>query len=447
MQSKSCYNRCIMKDYLRNLLPNQHPLRLFYHRILAVSAAFIFGFPASKMRIVAVTGTNGKTTTCNILHKIFSEAGKKTGLITTVNFKIGEVEKTNLSKQTTLGPFAMQKLLRNMVKAGCELAIVEVTSHAIIQSRIWGINVDTAVFTNLTHDHLDYHGTMDEYMEAKGRLFGNLNISSRKANVPKISVINADDSEHEYFERFPVDQMFLFGIRKGIYRAGNLRLRPDGTVFDLIVPNGNETVDFKIPGRVNVYNALAAATVAVAHQINLQTIKSALEKMRPVAGRLETIDEGQDFTVVVDYAHATDSLEQLLSMFKELTSGKLILVFGATGDRDKTKRPIMGAVADKFADFIVLTDDDVYTEDRYKIAEMVKSGIDRREGDRFWQVLDRREAIKLGLSVAQSGDTLIVAGKGAEEFQVVGRRKVPHDDRAVVRELLSRSVDIEVPMV
>lgn len=397
------------------------------------------------MTIIAVTGTNGKTTTCNLIHQIFTEAGKRTGMITTVNFKIVNEERANEFKQTTLSPFLMQRLLRDMVKARCEVAIIEVTSHAMIQSRMWGINVDTAVFTNLSHDHLDYHGTMEEYKAAKGRLFNELNVAKRKPGVPKMTVINQDDAEQEYFARFPADHQFMFGVQKGTYNARNLEARPDGTTFQIKIPNGEEVVNFKIPGRMNVYNALAAATVGVAHHISLGTIKTALEKMQAVPGRLETINEGQPYTVVVDYAHAADALEQLLTLFREVTSGKLYLVFGATGDRDKSKRPRMGEIADKYADFIVLTNDDPYTEDPKSIAQMVRVGIHRNEGDRFWQVLNRREAIRLALSLAEKGDAVLVAGKGAELYQVVGKDKIPHDDRQVVRELLARSIDIELP--
>ncbi|MEK7146491.1 MAG: UDP-N-acetylmuramoyl-L-alanyl-D-glutamate--2,6-diaminopimelate ligase, partial [Patescibacteria group bacterium] len=343
-----------MKDFVKSFLSDRHPLRILYHRVMAVLAAIFFRFPANEMTVIAVTGTNGKTTTCNLIHQIFTEAGKRTGMITTVNFKIVKEERANEFKQTTLSPFLMQRLLRDMVKARCEVAVIEVTSHAMIQSRMWGINVDTAVFTNLSHDHLDYHGTMEEYKAAKGRLFNELNVSARKSGVPKMTVINQDDAEQEYFSRFPADHQFMFGIQKGTYNARNLEARPDGTTFMIKIPNGEEVVNFKIPGRMNVYNALAAATVGVAHHIALPTIKTALEKMQAVPGRLETINEGQPYTVVVDYAHAADALEQLLTLFREVTAGKLYLVFGATGDRDKSKRPRMGEIADKYADFIVL---------------------------------------------------------------------------------------------
>jgi UDP-N-acetylmuramoyl-L-alanyl-D-glutamate--2,6-diaminopimelate ligase len=414
---------------------------------MAVAAALYYGFPAKKMLVIGVTGTKGKTTTCNMIHKIFMESGRKAGLLTTVNFKVGDQEEVNLAKQSTLSPFQLQAKIKEMAEARCEVLVLEVTSHALVQSRTWGINIDTAVLTNFAQDHLDYHETMDEYMKAKGRLFAQLNVSARKPDVPKISVINVDDAAHDYFEKFPADQQFFYGILKGTYVARNLESQANGTRFLLRIPNGEIPVELKIPGRMNVYNALAAATVATAHRINLNTIQTALQKMLPVQGRLELIEEGQPFTVVVDYAHTEDSLDQVLSMFRELTQGKLILVFGATGDRDKTKRPKMGAVAHKYADIVILTDDDPYTEDHLSIAAMVREGIPREEGNRFWQVLDRKEAIRLALHLAQKGDTVVVAGKGAEEFQVVGRQKIPHDDRRVVRDLLSRATRIEVPTV
>lgn len=434
-----------MKDFLQNLLPPQAPLRLMYHKWKAIFAALYYRFPTKNMVVIAVTGTKGKTTTCNMIHQIFTESGKRAGLLTTVNFKIGDQEEANVSNKSTLSPFVLNRKLREMANARCEVLVLEVTSHALMQNRIWGINVDTAVFTNLTQDHLDYHETMDEYMRAKGKLFAKLNVSDRKPGLGKVSVVNMDDPAHDYFCNFPADQLFEYGILKGTYVGRNLEAHPDGTDFVYRIPNGETAIALHIPGRMNVYNAIAAATVATAHRINLSTIQTALNKMKPVAGRIEVIQEGQPFTVVVDYAHTEDSLDQILEMFRELTPGKLILVFGATGDRDVSKRPKMGAVAHKYCDTIVLTDDEPYTEDRLKIAAMVKEGIPREEGSGFWQVLDRCEAIRLALSVARAGDTVIVAGMGAQEFQIVGHVKVPHDDRKVVREILSRPANIEVP--
>jgi UDP-N-acetylmuramoyl-L-alanyl-D-glutamate--2,6-diaminopimelate ligase len=409
---------------------------------MAVLAVLRYEFPANKMMVVAVTGSKGKTTTCNMLHRIFTEAGLKTGMLTTVNFKIGEFEEANLEKQSTLSPFLLQKKIREMVSARCKVLVLEVTSHSIIQSRIFGINVDTAVFTNIENEHLDYHGTFDDYMQTKGRLFSALNTSARKPNLQKCSVVNVDDPNGGYFTAFPADQVFEYGIQKGTYVARNLQSEPGGTKFLLKIPNGEAEVLLKIPGRINVYNALAAAAAAAAMHVPLTVIKSALEKMQPIQGRLEVIDEGQPFTVIVDYAHTEKSLEALLGLFRELTKGKLILVFGATGDRDRTKRPKMGEIAHKFADTIILTNDDPYTESPEGIAAEVRAGIPRTEGNGFWQILDRREAIRLALALAGPGDSVLLAGKGAEEFQVVGHQKIPHDDRVVARECLARAVDV-----
>lgn len=434
-----------MKDFLNKILPQQHPLRLFYHKTLAALASIYYGFPANKMTVIGVTGTKGKSTTCNMIHAILSEAGKKVGMLTTVNFKIGAEEIANDSEQTTLGPFPLQHMLKKMQKAGCEIIVLEVTSHALIQSRIWGINIDTAVFTNLAHEHLDYHGDMESYRNAKGIVFKNLNPSPRKAGVPKITIINGDDPEHAYFESFQVDQQFKYGIQNGAYNARNLEQRPDGTKFLLKIPNGEVVIDLRIPGKMNVFNALAAATVGVAFHVNLETVKKALDNMKPVPGRIEVIDSGQPFTVVVDFAHTADSLEQVLAMFKEVTRGRIITVFGCTGDRDTVKRPIMGGIAEKYSDYVILTDDDPHTEDHALIAEMVRKGISRKEGDGFWQVLDRVEAIRLAISLAKEGDAVLIFGKGSQAYQFLNHKKIPHDDRKVAREILSRVIDVDLP--
>ena len=220
--------------------------------------------------------------------------------------------------------------------------------------------------------------------------------------------------------------------------------RSDGTYFVYKVPNAQTDINFPLPGEFNVENALAAATVGVALQINLEVIKQALERAGAVPGRLERIDEGQKYTVIVDYAHAPDSLEKLLSMFRHLTSNRLMVVFGATGDRDRTKRPEMGKIVHTYADLILLTNDDPYTEDPIQIMEQVAAGIPRQEGAHFWKIPNRRQAIRVALALAKEGDTVIVAGKGCEEFQVVGDQKIPSDDRQIVRDYLSRKVEVEI---
>ncbi len=436
-----------MKAFLRNIIPDRHPLRLLYHKGMAMMAAFYYRFPASELEVVAITGTNGKTSTSTYLHHLFMTAGKKAGLLSTVQFKIGEDTEINYSKQTTVSPWVMQKKLRQMVEAECKVAVIEATSHAMIQSRLWGINVDTAVFTNLTEDHYEYHGGADAYRQAKGLLFQHLNSSQRKPGIDKVSVVNQDDPSADYFNSFPADVSYPYGIEKGIYVGRNLELNSNGTKFTLKVPNGELEINFPIPGKMNVYNAVAAAAVAMAHKVNPTAIKTGLESMLTVPGRIEVIKEGQPFTAIVDYAHSEDSMEQLLSMFRDLTKGQLIVAFGSCGGgRDKAKRPRIGAIVHKYANTIIITDDDPYDEDPRSIADMLRQGIPREEGNGLWQVLNRKEAIRLALSLAKtSDDTVIVAGKGAEPIQVIATGKIPHDDRQVVREYLSRTVDIEVP--
>ena len=434
-----------MLNFFRKQIPETHPLRLLYHKVVAILAAIYYRFPATRLKVIAVTGTKGKTTTCSLIAQILSAAGHKVGVTSTVYFQIGERRWANLTKQTTLGRFELQRLLREMVNEGCEYAVVEASSHAMVQSRLWGVNVDVAVFTNLAPDHTEYHGSYDSYREAKGLLFDKLNRERRKATVSKMFVINEDDSEASYFLEFRADQKFTYGLRKGIYNGRDIEILPNGTKFKYAIPNGEISVSMSLLGRVNVYNAVCAATVAVSQHISLETIKHALESCKSVPGRMESVDLGQLFTVIVDYAHTTESLQALIDVFKPLTKGRLFLVFGATGGgRDKTKRPHMGEVADKGATDIILTDDDPYDEDNIEIIEQIAKGIKRKEGDRLWKIPYRREAIRFVLAMAKENDTILIAGKGAEEFQMTREGKIPHDDRQVVRDILSQQVDVEL---
>lgn len=434
-----------MLNFLRKQISDTSPIRLLYHKVVAMLAAFWYRFPGNQLRVIAVTGTNGKTTSCTLIAQILEAAGHKVGIMSTVFFQIGDHKWTNLTKQTTQGRFELQRMLREMVNAGCDYAIIEASSHAMIQSRLWGVNVDTAVFTNLTRDHTDYHGSMESYKEAKGLLFDKLNRLKRKAGVPKMFVVNEDDPEADYFLNFRADQKFTFGLNKGIYTSHGISSEPAGSRFTYVIPNGQVEIKLPLPGRVNVYNATCAATVAVSEHIALETIKSALESVKPAPGRMESIDVGQLYSIIVDYAHAPDALQSLIDMFKPLTEGKLWLVFGATGGgRDTGKRPIMGQIADKGVDNIILTDDDPYQEDNIGIIDQIAEGIDRGEGDRLWKVPSRREAIRLALANASENDTILIAGKGGEEVQVTKYGVIPYDDRQVVRELLSRQIDIEI---
>jgi UDP-N-acetylmuramoyl-L-alanyl-D-glutamate--2,6-diaminopimelate ligase len=434
-----------MLKYLKSRISDTNPLRLLYHKVIAVAAAIRYGFPSRYLHVIGVTGTKGKTTVCNLITAVLSEAGYKVGMTSTILFQIGERRWANTTKATTLGPFVLQRLLREMVNERCTHAVVEVTSHAILQNRIWGINFDTAVFTNMGEDHLDYHGGFESYLRTKGILFSRLNRSSRKARIPKVSILNCDDANFNYFDQFIADKKYTYGLNNGTCFATDMVISAKGSDFVLHVPNNQIEINLKIPGEFNVYNAVAAATVALANNINLKVVKDALEKASSIPGRLESIDCGQKYTIIVDFAHTEESLEHVLSLYKVLTRGKMYVVFGATGGgRDKGKRPKMGAAADKYADCVILTDDDPYEEDEWSIIEDIAKGVNRKEGENFWKIPHREEAIKLALTLAREGDTVIIAGKGAEEVQMIGGKAIEWDDRKVVRNLLAREMRVEI---
>jgi UDP-N-acetylmuramoyl-L-alanyl-D-glutamate--2,6-diaminopimelate ligase len=434
-----------MLNLVRKLLSDTNPLRLFYHQIKAVLAVLIYWFPSKNLNVIGITGTNGKTTTVNLAAKILEEAGFKVGMASTINFQIGDNKWVNNTKQTTMSPFTLQKMLRKMVKEKCTHCVLEVSSHAITQSRVMGVNFDTAVFTNVTEDHIEYHGNFQMYLQAKGGLFKRLNRSKRKVGIPKISILNSDDPNYDFFDQFIVDRKYTYSLDKGTCYASNIELSPEGSLFTLNIPNNSIQIDLKIPGEFNIHNALAAATIALANNIKLEAIKRGLEGSHGVKGRLEVVDLGQPFSVIVDYAHSTDSLQKLLELYKKLTAGKLFVVFGATGGgRDKAKRPKMGAIADEIADYIILTNDDPYEEDEWQIIEMIAEGIKRKEGESLWKIPHRYEAIKLALTMAKEGDTVVIPGLGAQEVQAIGKEMIPWSDQSAVREILSREHKVQI---
>lgn len=429
-------------NFLRSKIAPLNPLLLFYHRMLAMTAAFWYGFPANKLKVIAITGTSGKSTVVHLIASILQTAGKRIGLASTIQFQIGDTILPNETKQTTLGRFALQKLLREMVRARCEFAILEVTSQALIQSRLWGVNVDCAVLTNILRDHLEYHGGFENYLHAKGLLFAAFAKAERKFGIQKTAVLPSEDPHRAYFEEFSVDRKILYGPH-GMVSAEDTRLYSDASRWRLKVPNNEVTVHLKLPGAFNIHNALAAAAATLAFGVNLASIQKGLQAQIEIPGRLETIRAGQPFTVVVDYAHTPEALEKVLSLFRPLTKGKLYLVFGAPGGgRDTAKRPEMGKVASQYADFIVVTDDDPYTEDRMQIIEQVAAGVGRSEGKNFWKIRDRRQAIRLALSLAKEHDTVLITGKGSEPVQMIGESRISWDDRHVVREILGTQLEV-----
>jgi UDP-N-acetylmuramoyl-L-alanyl-D-glutamate--2,6-diaminopimelate ligase len=441
-----------MKKLFRKLFSQKAINR--YHLVTAILANIIYRFPAKKLRVIGVTGTNGKTTTCHMISAILETAGRKVGMTTTIDFKIAHKVIANNLKMTTVSPFKLQKMLRDMVEAGCEDAIIEVTSIALDQHRLWGIPFHTAVFTNLTHDHLDYHGNMVDYLKAKEKLFTNHLV---------LSVINSDDPASVELLTYPADYHITYALSsQSLVAAKKLYARPGGTDFVLVVGQRQATLNLPLPGKFNVYNALAAATVGIGLNISLDDIVLGLRQVTAVPGRMEVLDAGQAFTVIIDYAHTPDALQKVYETIKPTVRGKLISVLGATGKRDKTKRPILGALAGRFADYVFITNEDPYDEDPRAIIDQVAEGVPRGRPKRgrykikkedtqipfkykdngediwWWRVVDRKEAIERALDMARPQDVVLVTGKGAENVMAVGDKLVPWSDRKVLEEALQR---------
>lgn len=432
---------------LKKLLPERllDAVRPAYHQTLAVLAAVVYRFPGRKLVMVGVTGTNGKSTTGNLLAAILEANGRRVGLVTTVNFQIADRKWLNEKKMTSFGRFQTQRLLRQMVRAGCTHAVLEVSSHALSwQQRVWGIPFDVAVFTNLTRDHLDLHGTMRAYRDTKGKLFAGLTTAKRKPGVRKVSVVNLDDKEAPYFSSFPADIHYGFSRRRRPARATSdvvatahkVVAATKETTFELRVAGESAPVRLHLPGDFNVSNALAAAAAGHALGAELPEIVEGIDVVPGVPGRMEQVEAGQRFAIVVDYAHSPDAFKNVLATLRPLTAGQLISVFGATGDRDRGKRPELGKIAAKYSDLLFLTEEDPGSEDPAEIIKEIIPGVEaagKHRGD-YWVVVDRREAIRKALSVAGPKDAVVLLAKGHEMVMTGKDGKYPWDDRVVARE-------------
>ncbi len=422
-----------LKTTLKHILPNTLLKKLVnpYHWAESFIANVHHGFPARAMYVVMITGTNGKTTTASYLGSILNKAGYNVGVCSTAYFEINGKRIANDLNFTVTNPFKLQSMLSQMKKAGVDHLVLEVTSHALAQHRVWGVPCDVAVMTNLTQDHLDYHGTMENYAAAKGKMF---------ARKPKFIVLNRDDKWFDYFNQFPAgEQKMTYGADEHAEaRIVNVNLHKQGSDVRLKIDHTTELkFTTKLPGKFNVYNATAAATAAYVMRVDTDKIIAGVEGVESVPGRLERIVAGQPFDVIVDYAHTPDAIENLLETLKHLTRNRLILVFGATGDRDRGKRPIMGEIAAKLADRIVLTDEESYTEDPAQIRHMVMEGIiSGGGGSKVDEVPDRKQAIEKALSIARRGDTVVVTGMGHEQYRIINGRREPWHEPSVIRELL-----------
>jgi len=408
-------------------------------RALAELSAAFYDHPGRKLRVIGVTGTDGKTTTIHLINAILEEAGYRTGLLDTVDFKIGERWWENETRLTTQQSLEVQQLLANMVQEKVDYAIIESTSHALALERVTGCEYDVGVFTNLSADHLDFHGTQQEYLRAKARLFEMLSEAFPKG-IEKASILNADDQAFTALRAVSPPRVISYSIENdSSVRAKDVQLSEKGASFTATTPEGELRILLKLAGIFNVYNSLAAIATGLSQGIKLITAKQALESVEGVPGRMERIDIGQPFSVIVDYAHTANGLQKVLEMLRPLVKGKLVVVFGCAGERDRGRRWGMGQVAGRYADFSVLTNEDPRSEDPVSILEEIESSMattGRVEGRDYVKIADRRQAIRFAFEMAASGDLVLLAGKGHEKSIIVGNEMLPWDDRLVAREIL-----------
>jgi UDP-N-acetylmuramoyl-L-alanyl-D-glutamate--2,6-diaminopimelate ligase len=408
-------------------------------RALAYLADAFYGQPSRRLRLTGVTGTDGKTTTCELTAHLLRQGGIAAGFLTTVSFDFGQGAEENRTRQSTQESPDVQAALARMVMNGCTAAVLEATSHALALDRVTACAFDTAIVTNITHEHLDFHGTWENYLAAKSHLLELVQESAAGKPGRKTAILNRDDRSYEHLHgRVPVPEI-SYGLGTADVVATDVTESPSGTQFRLQTPWGAVAVHTRLVGRFNIYNCLAAATAALVEGLAPEVVAAGLATARSVAGRMECIDQGQPFQVIVDYAHTADSLEKVLRVLRPGTPGKLIVVFGSAGERDREKRPAMGTVAARLADYAVFTNEDPRREDAEAIVHAIAAGAvaaGATEGRAFSCIVDRRDAIAHAFALASAGDTVLLAGKGHEQCMFVGEEKLPWDDRAVARALL-----------
>lgn len=427
-----------MLNFLRKITPNF--LKQAYHWLLARLAALLYFYPSNKLIVIGVTGTNGKSTTVNLIAQMLESLGEKVALSSTVNFKLASTEWVNDKKMTMLGRFATQRFLSQAVKNNCSYVVIETSSQGIEQFRHLGINYDVVVFTNLTPEHIEAHGGFEFYRAAKEKLFQHLSQSKHKIinnkKIEKIIISNADDVETERLKKYQVDKFLTYASDKQAdYKLENLNLSNGLVNFDL------QNINFKTNflGKFNAYNILASLACVNSFGFSLEKIKT--ENLKGVPGRQEFVATKKDFQVMIDYAPEPESLQQLYQALKNLKYNKLIHVLGSCGGgRDKARQPILGKMAGEFADIVIVTNEDPYDDDPQLIMDNVSSGAisaGKEPGVSLYKILDRKQAIHKALSLAQTNDLVLITGKGAEQF-ICGKNgtKIPHDDRQAVKECL-----------
>jgi len=415
-----------LKRFFSKIFPQE--IKNFAHVAESYFSALRFGFPARGVTVVGVTGTDGKTTTANLLARILEADGKRVAIASTILFRIAGREVVNASKYTTLGGYRLQKFLRDAKDAGCTHVVLEVSSHALDQGRVAGVRFDVAVITNVTREHLDYHKTMEAYRRAKRRLFDRAGVA----------VVNLDMWEPEYFLA-GAEKAYTYSTTDPAadFLAERLECSLSGSRFSV------SGIDFalRLPGKFNVENALAATAAASPLGVDIAVAASAIAEVSGIPGRMEHVPNGLGADIIIDYALTPDALGKLYDLAASMRKdgAKIVSVFGACGDRDRGKRPIMGEIVSSVADVIILTDEDPYTEDPERILDEVETGIRNKEkGRTLFRIRDRREAIRKGLSLLVPGDVMLVTGKGAEETMRIGDRDIPWNDRETIEEEIGK---------
>lgn len=404
---------------------------------LAVIVPYFYDYPARTMRVVGVTGTNGKTTTTYMLREIFRSAGLSVGLIGTIQILIGD--ETFPNPNTTPNVIDLQHVLNEMRARKIQVVVMEVSSHALAEHRVAGVEFDTAIFTNLTQDHLDFHGTMENYLRAKSKLFDAVSRHGRKSN--KTAIVNADDAAAEEILRHCLCKRITYGLNDSADLRGvevQCGMRNAQCVIE--TANGAINLSLQITGLFNVYNVLAAIGAATAENIRPDVIKRALENFRSVPGRFERVFADVPFAVIVDYAHTPDGVKNVLQTAAQIVTGKIITVFGCGGDRDHAKRPIMGKLAAELSDVVITTSDNPRTEDPEKILDDIERGIGDKKHER---IADRRAAIFRAIELAEAGDVVLILGKGHETYQILNSGSIHFDDREVAHEAITEVISHE----
>lgn len=427
-----------IKTTIKSLIPAgvYRALEPEYHRFIAVAANVRYGFPARDMHVIGVTGTNGKTTTSCMIHRMLTDAGYSTALMTTVSYGVGNDITPQQLHMTTASAPLLQKRIAEFKKAGVEWLILETTSHALAQYRTWGVPYEIGVMTNVTHEHLDYHGSFEHYLQSKLRLFGIVAQHGRR-----FGVYNADDPSATQWQG-AVPRSLGYGIQNGELVATNIQMTAQQSTYEVSHQGITYVITCQIPGEFNVYNSLAAVAVGVELGLSKEQIEQGIAALASVEGRMNTIDAGQPYAAVIDFAHTPDSFERLLSDLRQSTKGKLVVMFGSAGRRDESKRAIQGEIAGKYADEVVLTEEDDRDVDGNEILAQIAEGAERSgkvKNQNLFLVLDRPSAIHFAVSrVSAADDAVIFLGKGHEKVIERADGEHPWDEAQLVRDAITQ---------